>query len=179
MTAYFPALTIDGVTYDFAHLDPFTFKVTSQLAKRDLRVHVTFTNHCYSRGYDAATHPAGQPIIGNGKYKRTFCPIRYRLSHSIPAIVQGLTNPKVKVWETAAERNWCYSITIDDPSGPYHVFFEVRRAGPDRRQWQDINLVVESAYHEGQGGGPALRGSMVFVLLCGKVFVGQPTATKR
>ena len=117
MTAYFPALTIGGQTYSFAHLEPFTFTIASTLAKRDLRVHVTFSNHCFTRGHDAVTHPAGEPIIADGTRQRTFCPIRYRLSESLQAIIQGLTHPKAKVWETAAERNWCFSIIIEDPGG--------------------------------------------------------------
>ncbi|RMU40884.1 hypothetical protein ALP30_200081 [Pseudomonas syringae pv. primulae] len=59
------------------------------------------------------------------------------------------------------------------------MFFEVRRATSERRQWQDLNLVVESAYHEADGGGPRLKGSMAFPLLCGKIFLREPTATKR
>jgi len=180
VTAYFPALAIGGQTYDFTHLEPFTFTISSQLAKRDLRVHVTFSNHCFTQGYDAVTHPAGEPIIPDGKRQRTFCPIRYRLSQNLPAVIwQRLTHPKAKVWETSAERNWCFSITVEDPSGPYHVFFEVRRAAHEKRQWQELNLVVESAYHEGKGGGPNLKGSMAFALLCAKVYLRQPTATKR
>lgn len=179
--SYFPALVIAGTPIDLSHLEPFSFEVESQLAKKNLRVHVTFSNHCFSKGYEAATHPPGEPIIGAGEARpRTYCAIRYRLSHALPALIRNLADlPKTKVWETTAERNWCYSITIEDPSGPYHVFFEVRRAAKDRRQWQDLQLVVESAYHEGDEGGPSLKGSMAFVLLCGKTYVGQPTATKR
>ncbi|HEF4763171.1 TPA: hypothetical protein SAN82_005649 [Pseudomonas putida] len=177
---YFSPLAIGGELIDFSHLEPFTFVVSSQLAKRDLRVHVTFSNHCFTRGYDASTHPAGELVIDAASTRpRTFCPIRYRLSHQLPALIQTLAQPRVKVAETAAERNWCYSITIDDPSGPYHVFFEVRRTARERRQWQDLNLVVESAYHQDDGDGPRLKGSMAFVLLCGKVYLGQPTATMR
>jgi len=177
VTAYFPTLAIGGQTYDFAHLEPFTFTITSELAKRDLRVHVTFSSHCFSEGYDEATHPAGEPIILDGaKRQRTFCAIRYRLSLVLPAVIQGLNHPKAKVYETAAQRNWAYSMTIEDPSGPYHVFFEVRRAADDKPQ--DINLVVESAYHQTESP-PKLLGKMGFMLLCGKVYMKQPTSTKR
>ncbi|WP_456293331.1 hypothetical protein [Pseudomonas sp. AK106] len=179
--SYFPALVIAGTPIDLSHLEPFSFEVDSQLAKKMLRVHVTFSNHCFSKGYDAQRHPPNEPIIGQGQSRpRTFCPIRYRLSHVLPALIKNLADwPRTKVWETSAERNWCYSITIEDPTGPYHVFFEVRRAAKDRRQWQDLQLVVESAYHEEDEGGPSLKGSMAFVLLCGKTYMGQPTATKR
>lgn len=177
---YFPELVIADERVDLSHLEPFTFVIHSQLAKRDLRVHVTFSNHCFTKGYEQASHPAGEPIIDAGSPRpRTFCPIRYRLSQQLPDLIKTLNHPKAKVRETSAERNWCYSLTIEDPEGPYHVFFEVRRASRDRRQWQDLNLVVESAYHEDEDGGPSLKGSMAFILLCGKVYLGQPTATKR
>ncbi|WP_054063580.1 hypothetical protein [Pseudomonas asplenii] len=179
--SYFPPLVINGASVDLSHLEPFTFELDSQLAKKRLRVHVTFSNHCFSKSYDAASHPASEPIIDAGSERqRTYCPTRYRLSHSLPALICGLAeSPKTKVWETATERNWCYSIVIEDPSGPYHVFFEIRRAGKDRRQWQDLQLVVESAYHQDEESGPSLKGSMAFMLLCGKIYMGQPTATKR
>lgn len=120
MTAYFPALTIGNQTYDFAHLEPFKFKIASQLARRDLRVHVTFSSHCFSRGYEPQTHPEGEPIILDAAGRpRTFCVIRYRLSLGLPTVIQELNHPQAKVHETAAQRNWAYSLTIQDPIGPY------------------------------------------------------------
>jgi hypothetical protein len=81
VTAYFSALTISNQTYDFVHLEPFKFKIASQLAKRDLRVHVTFSSHCFSRGYDPQTHPDGEPInLDAAGRPRTFRVIRYWLS---------------------------------------------------------------------------------------------------
>lgn len=177
MTAYFPALTIGDQTYDFAHLEPFYFSFYSELAKRELRVHVTFSTHCFSQAYDAAQHPVGEPIIRDlSGRQRTFCPIRYRLAVLLPDVVQGLNHPQAKVRETAAQRNWAYSMTIPDPSGPYHVFFEIRRSAANKPQ--DLNLVVESAYHETEGP-PRLLGKMGFMLLCSKIYMRQPTSTKR
>lgn len=180
MTApYFKPLTIGGKTEHFGHLEPFTFKIDSRLAKKHLRVHVTFSNHCFSKGYDPTSHAAGDPIIDpKSPRPRMFCPIRYRLSLGLPAIISSLNHPKAAVWQTSRERNWSHSITIEDPAGPYHVFFEVRRAGNHQKQWQDLNLVVESAYHETEDP-PDLLGSMGFLLLCGKIYLRQPTATKR
>lgn len=177
VTAYFPPLTIGGQTYDFAHLEPFTFRFFSELAKRELSVHVTFSTHCFSKGYDEITHTEGERIIldGAGTW-RSFCAIRYRLSLVLPQVIQGLNHPQVKVSQTAAIRNWAYSMTIQDPAGPYHVFFEVRRAGGDKPQ--DLNLVVESAYHQTEAA-PRLLGKMGFMLLCGKIYLRLPTATKR
>jgi hypothetical protein len=177
VTAYFSALTISSQTFDFTHLEPFNFTITSQLAKRDLSVHVTFSCHCFSQGYDAAMHPDGEPIILDGAGRpRTFCAIRYRLSLRLPIVIQGLNHPQSKVRQTAARRNWAYSLTIEDPAGPYHVFFEIRRAGKEKPQ--DLNLVVESAYHQTMQP-PRLLGKMGFMLLCGKVYMRQPSSTKR
>ncbi|VVO33979.1 hypothetical protein [Pseudomonas fluorescens] len=177
VTAYFPVLIIGDQTYDFAHLEPFTFTIASQLAGRDLRVHVTFSSHCFSQGYDQATHPVGEPIILDGAGRpRTFCAIRFRLSLELPTVIQGLNHPRSKVRETAARRNWAYSMTIQDPAGPYHVFFEIRRAAKEKPQ--DLNLVVESAYHQTEQP-PRLLGKMGFILLCGKVYLRQASSTKR
>ncbi|WP_339500901.1 hypothetical protein [Pseudomonas silesiensis] len=177
VTAYFPVLIIGDQTYDFAHLEPFTFTIASQLAGRDLRVHVTFSSHCFSRGYDQATHPVGEPIIFDGAGRpRTFCAVRFRLSFELPTVIQGLNHPRAKVRETAARRNWAYSMTIQDPAGPYHVFFEIRRAAKEKPQ--DLNLVVESAYHQTEQP-PRLLGKMGFMLLCGKVYLQQASSTKR
>ncbi|SFL31577.1 hypothetical protein [Pseudomonas sp. NFACC46-3] len=177
MTAYFPRLTIGGQTYDFAHLEPFTFTVQSDLVGRKLSVHVTFSSHCFSRAYDEALHPSGEQIIfDHAGRPRTFCSIRYRLSLMLPTVIQGLNHHQAKVRETAAQRNWAYSITIADPNGPYHVFFEIRRAAAGKPQ--DLNLIIESAYHQ-TDKPPRLLGRMGFILLCGKIHMRQPTSTKR
>lgn len=178
--SYFHELVIAGEHIDLSHLKPFTFVINSHLAKCDLRVHTTFSNHCFSQALSEENYPCNQAIIDPGSARpRQFCPIRYRLSQRLPDLIHALNHPKVKVWQTSAERNWCYSITIDDPYGPYHVFFELRRASRERRQWQDLHLVVESAYHQDDGCAPNLKGSMAFLLLCGKTYLGHPTATKR
>lgn len=181
MANYFPDLVISEVNHDFSHLDPFVMMVKSDMAKKELKVHVRFTNHCFTKGYEAFNHPDGEPIIpDHSGNERTFCPIRYRLSLSLPAIISGLVNPQEKVFQTAARRNWAYSITIDDPAGPYHLFFEIRRASRDERHLQDLNVVVESAYNEEKGYGPPdLLGRIGFVALCGRVYCGKPLATKR
>lgn len=176
---YFQTIVIGEEVFDLAHLEPFTFKVFSQLAKKSLRVHVTYSNHCFSTAYDPASQPSGEFIIDKGLPRpRAFCPTRYRLSFKLQAVINSFASPETKVRETASRRNWCYSMTVDDPKGRYHIFFEVRRASQERRQWQDLQIVVESAYHE-EGAPPKVRASMGFALLCGKIYKGERTSTIR
>jgi hypothetical protein len=69
---------------------------------------------------------------------------------------------------------------IEDPVGPYHVFLEVRRTGAEHKHMQDLNIVIESAYHEDPNEGPPnVLGRMNFYVLCGKIFANKPVATKR
>lgn len=89
---------------------------------------MTFTNHCFSEKYkpnDAAQESNESKVIvpDHANRLRIFCEIRYRLSHGLPAAIASLNEPRMKVSETAAERNWCYTMRIEDPAGPYYVFF--------------------------------------------------------
>lgn len=177
MTAspYFHPLSFNNQTWDLSHLEPFSMEIESEMAKKTLTVHVTFSCHCFSRSHKG-TDDVKETILDAGGRPRVFCPIRYNLSLTLASIIQRLNDPKVKVKQTTARRNWVYSIVIEDPSGPYHVFFELKRAAKGKPQ--DLNLVVESAYQETEGE-PSVLGSIGFVLLCGKVYTNKPVATKR
>ena len=178
---YFLPICIGDETFDFSHLEPFTLDVDSEKAGRTLVVHVRFTAHCFTKGYSAETHPDGEPILrDHGGRERTFCRTRYALSSKLRGLIESLAYPRVKVWQTAERRNWAHSVTVDTPKGPYHVFFELRKAPGGCQYKQDLNLVVESAYPEDPAlGKPNLLGNMAFVLLCGKVFLRESVATRR
>ena len=178
---YYDSLALGGEVFEFSHLEPFTIEFESKLAKKWLRLHVTFSNHCFTKGYNPEEHIEGEPIFDEDTPRpRLFCRTRYRLSKTLPELIRRLNHHKVEVVQTAARRNWVYSLTIEDPAGPYHVFLEVRRAGAKYKHLQDLNLVIESAYYEDPNkGAPNLLGPMNFYLLCGKTFMGKPVATKR
>jgi len=178
---YYESLNLGEEIFEFPHLEPFNMEFESRMANKWLRLHVTFKNHCFTKGYKAEEHIAGEPIFDEfSESPRSFCRTRYRLSKSLPDLIRRLNHPKVEVVQTVAKRNWVYSITIEDPAGPYHVFLEVRRAGAARKHLQDLNIVIESAYHEDpEMEPPKVLGSMNFFLLCGKVFTNKPIATKR
>jgi hypothetical protein len=138
-------------------------------------------SHCFTEKYDPAFHPAGEPIIHDAAGRpRSLCRIRYGISARLPGMIVALDHPRATVTQTARERNWLHSVSIDEPQGKYHIFFELRRAAPGDRGRQDLNLVVESAYPQDPSRTePAVRGSMGFILLCGKVYKGEPIATRR
>lgn len=178
---YFAPLVIRGRTHDLAHLDPFKLLVDSRTAGRVLRVHVRFTTHCFTKGFDPAACPPDEPrILDEGRRFRVFCPVRHGLSAHLPAAIQGLNHPKARVHQTGSRRNWLHSATVEGHHGPYHIFFEVRRAPQDRRRMQDVELTVESAYPQGDAyPAPITIGPMGFLVLIGNVFLGKPVAAKR
>ena len=181
LTPFFPPLNILGELYEFKHLEPFTMHFRSQKAARDLRVNVRFSNHCFTHSPKQDEVYEDDLILQDHSGKeRVFCPIRYRLSHSLEGLVKGLNNPRCKVYETATRRNYNYSIEIEDPTGPYHLFFGISKAAGEKKKMQDINLFVESAYPEMPiGEPPKLLGRIGFQLLCTNVYLNKPTSTKR
>lgn len=176
-TSYFSPLFIGGKPVDLSHLEPFKLQVVSTHAKATLRVHVTFTSHCFSEKLDSALLVQGGPVIDRDtRHPRMFCPTRYRLSHRLPSFIRGLPGRSVSL--TSAQRNWVYTVTVEHPAGPYHVFFELRRAPGEQRTWQDLNLIVESAYPETRTP-PAVRGRpKPFALVCGEVYTGNRAKPK-
>ena len=147
------------------------------LAKKELRVRVTFTSHCFSEAYDPVTHGPGDSIVDKDtKRWRTYCPVRDELSKDLSKVISALIDEEV--WQSATERNWVYSTTVEVPAGPYHVFFEVQKASPDQRTWQDVNLIVESAYPQ-TGSPPSLKGKKPFALVCGEEYTGRRRPAKK
>lgn len=178
--AYFKPVIVGERAFDLSHLDPFSLVFFSRLAGRELRVHVTYSNHCFTEKWDESRDANKDALPDGGGRQRVFCETRYRLSLGLPGIITSLNHSRVKVWETASQRNWCYSIRVDNPTGPYHVFFEIRRAGVAMRSRQDLNLIVESAYPQDRlRHAPALKGHMNFHLLCGKIYRGERVSTRR
>jgi hypothetical protein len=75
-----------------------------------------------------------------------------------------------------------YAATVQVPTTGtvYQIFFELRRATPERRRLQDLNMVVESAYPADPGRPePNILGRVSFLLLAGSVYVGKPVTTRR
>lgn len=133
-TPYFQDVFYNAARITFEHLEPFTFAFDSQKAKRTLRIHVTFSNHCFTRTI-SEENPADNSILfdTHTDKPRVFCPIRYENSKRLRTIIEGqLNQSQTKVIQTNSQRNWVYSIQIESPTGPYHMFFSVSRANADK-----------------------------------------------
>lgn len=176
---YFAPIEIGAETYTFEHLNPFTMRFSSISARRTLRVNITFSNHCFSFSpAEGGVYDDELKLVDHGNRPRIFCPIRYRLSKRVPEIVRSLNNDRCYVWETKTTRNFNYSIEIDDPEGPYHLFMKVTRS--TNLKQQEVSVFIESAYHEDpEKGPPDLLGRMKFHTLCSNVYLCKKTSTKR
>ena len=81
-----------------------------------------------------------------------------------------------------ARRNWMYAVTVDIPEAGtrYQIFFDLRRAPAERRQSQDLEMMVESAYPaDPERARPNILGRVGFLLLAGSVYTGQKVMTRR
>jgi hypothetical protein len=57
-----PALLVGGTRYAFTHLEPCSLRVSSLQVGRELRIHVLYSNHCFSRKFDPGLHPRNAPF---------------------------------------------------------------------------------------------------------------------
>lgn len=109
--------------------------------------------------------------VWDGKSRRVFDQVRYDLSKTLPAIVQGL--PTASVFMTP-EANF---VRITAPAGApgvdYRMFFRVIKA--DKSSGCDLKLRVESAYSPNPGQAVPERDmtKVRFVLLVDKSLRGE------
>lgn len=171
-TEYFPRVVVNGQRLDLSHLDPLTITFESRKVGKVLRVAVTFSNHCFSVSYAKAPQQPPDAVIADGRKMRAFCPTRYRLSRMLPELIRSL--PTKKVILAAHESTWVHSLTIEDPDGPYHLFLTIKRSAREKRTWQDVDVIVESAYHQTRDA-PITTGSWrPFVIVCAEAYLGHP-----
>ena len=168
--------------FDLSHLAPFRFTADSAKAGKPLVIFARFSNHCYSEAFDSGSHDPNGAVIMDGRKRRVFSPLRHRLSLLLPGLVKGLSAPGIRVHETMARRNWMYAVTVDIPEAGtrYQIFFDLRRAPAERRQSQDLEMMVESAYPaDPERARPNILGRVGFLLLAGSVYTGRKVMTRR
>jgi hypothetical protein len=109
---------------------------------RDISIGVTFTCHCYSEAFDPKKHkPEEMALRDSGGRPRVFCKVRHELSARLPEIIKSL--PGRRVYQTAQQRNYVYSVPLDIEGQIYEVYFMLQR---HRGKGFDLRLTIESAY---------------------------------
>jgi hypothetical protein len=140
------AFTFGGTRYDLRHVHPRTCECT-QPAKgehpaRIFTVEVTFSHHCFTRGFKQDEVPDLALVYTDARGdERVFDFDRYRPFTHLPAIVARLD--QCKCYHTG-HGNY-FSIQLVDATGAtveYDVFFTVSRSS----QKGVLNLFVQSAY---------------------------------
>lgn len=176
---YHQPIIAGNVTYGLDHLDPVTFATPSTKLRREIVTWCRFTTHVFTR--QPATGERGPFLLDEGSRPRVFCPDRYRLSISLPAVMLLLRDPGRYVTETASERNWLHraEMEIETAAGlvAYQVFFAVKKAR--RVDRHDVEMTVESAYAFDPARPPHVRGRMVIAGLLTATVEGRTPHTRR
>jgi len=175
-TPYHNPVSSNGIEYNLNHLNPIDMSIDSEKSKRILRVHIVFSNHCFTKKLLDGQCSSEVVFKEKNRQDRYFCPQRYDLSKSLPEIISSLNHKKVKVYQTTSRRNWLHSIKTQIDGQIYCIFFEIRRS---HKPTEDVRITVESAYPVSAKKQPAVIGSMGFILLVGKIYLNEPTTTRR
>lgn len=130
-------------TYDLSHLYParFTLSFTARAgyAARDVEIRVGYSSHVFTTRCVSGEQP--HAAYSKAHDARVFCPIRYRLSFTLPALVGNLGNRRC--YATRHKNHFIVNALEALPSGTeYWVFFNLRRVD----KADALRLFVESAY---------------------------------
>lgn len=131
------------VPVDHLHTGTVSFVCPCEELGRDIIVRVHFTHHCYTKAYDPREHAADQIVCYDAPQRpRVFCPVRYKLSLDLPAIVKTLATRRVH--QTTVQRNYVFIVPLNVNNLLYEIYFMLQRALSDDKA--DLRLTVESAY---------------------------------
>lgn len=156
---------IGGVTYDLSHLDTKIVSVTPHVLNAPTyRVLVSYGCHTFTRELDANDIPDLHYI--NGGETRCFCVDRYKLSLSLPKMVNAAAQGGRAYFGQGS--NMLILDNTHGAAGPYCVFFKMTKSTKSRA---DAVMFVVSAYLK-----PALPkklGAISFAALVGTVANGH------
>lgn len=158
---FFADVHHNGESYSLAHLNPFEMSFYGQKVKKELKLRVIFSDHCFTERADKLQRSS----------ERVFSLKRFNLSLMLPDILKGMCNEKVKVYQTSARRNFAYVVKIENNGQEYNVFFEVRKNNKSKQT--DLVLRVESAYTFDDGNELQYSGNIRFLILCQKIYLGE------
>lgn len=169
MTTYWSPFEPGGTPVSLSHLEPHEFACPTPDGNCR-RVRVLYSPHVFTREAEASD-PASAVCFDN----RVYCAMRYGDSVNLPAVLAGL--PTAKVFQTWEKRNYVYlAIETPAPDDPYHIFFELMKAGGKRNR--HIELRVESAYRKSESSyAPPNRPNAIrFAMLVHNIFLGRPVS---
>jgi hypothetical protein len=132
----------DGQVYSLAHLHPhrliLRFEARSGYPARDVEIRVGYSSHPFTTRCPDGGAPHGP--YSKPHDRRVFCRERYRLSHQLPKIIEGIETRRCYATNF---RNYFIVDTFDllPPNTEYRVFFNTKKAETDA-----MRLFVESAY---------------------------------
>ena len=132
-----------GDVVSIAHLAGGEITCPCEVVKRDLVIRVAYKHHCYTEAFDEEKHSREEIIIYDSPERpRVFCPVRYKLSLELPALLKEL--PKARVFQTPEARNYVYVVSLTVSNQLYEIYFMLQRAQHEDKA--DLRLTVESAY---------------------------------
>jgi hypothetical protein len=162
----------NGEVMPIGHLAPKMIGCPCEHIKRDLSIRVIFANHCYTEEFSAEKHSHDQIILYDSPDRpRVFCPIRYKLSHRLPDLIDAL--PAQRVHQTTQVRNYVYVVPLKVERQVYEIYFMLQRAQAEDAA--DLRLTIESAYPvEVPSILPKRPSTIRFRVLAYKVLANQP-----
>jgi hypothetical protein len=164
----FKPITIQGTTYDFAHLAPLTLVIPigDGDKRQEFKVLFTFGCHCFTETLDEERHTPDYHVHHDGE-TRAFCIHRYTRSLELVRIINGIGNKKVYfTYQTSF-----MLIELINEAGQtvtYTVFLEPKRG---TKAVADVVVRVVSAYDKAEM--PKKAATIKFHTLVAKVARGE------
>jgi hypothetical protein len=128
-----PTHTFRGVDYTFEHLKPF------RLACGGLRVHVKMGAHVFCK--EAESGDPNDLKFMDGRTVRTFCPIRYGMSLSLPQMLAACVAGYV--YEGKGGK-FLFKQSLPSPQGIYLIAFQM---WPSKSPHYDVTMQINSAHN--------------------------------
>jgi hypothetical protein len=133
-------IKIDGTEYDLTHLDDAVIDVGTKTDPTvTFRVLISYGCHCFTREVQLLD-PVSHRIADGAKW-RSFCPIRTRLSKTLPGLIRDAADGGLAYFSDGVHMLLVDDVTTD--KGPYAVFFKTVKA---HQKNLDVVLFVVSAY---------------------------------
>jgi hypothetical protein len=160
-----------GEHYALSHLHPFLRSIelpaTDNHSARVVELHVCFGLHTFTRAIEP--NDGSHQLYRDNRETRTFCPMRYRRSFELPAIIRTLETRRCEFARGIS--GLVNYVTVETADGErYAAFFELRRfkaVGPNA-----VQLMVQSAYVLDPGKPAPGKGRIHFHALLGHVLRG-------